>query len=410
MDDDNSYQYEYDSSDNNTDGDYYSETTSTNWFQEIGKSFFGMLIGLVLFLASFVVLFFNEGRLDFSQAAKSAVVIQADAPAPQANGKTVALTGAIASPEILGDGQYLKPAPYIALGRTVEMYSWREAESSQTQKQVGGGKTTTKTYRYTKVWTNKPESSTKFKQATTHRNPTKGLPDQIYKVKDAKIGRYGVDLPNLPSAVPIGSCNLDAAGNSAGSTTSALRLEPNQLLPVAAGIAKPQLVGDQALFLGRGTMGTPQVGDLRICYTVLPNQANVTVFGKLATDRIIPASFGNEPFFKIAIGERQAAIGALKTEYNIQLWAIRILGFILMWVGLTMVMGVFSAIANVLPFLGDLVEAVSGFATFIVAGLLSTVTILVSSLLHNPIALAVAAIVSLGAFFLGRKGILQFQR
>jgi hypothetical protein len=410
MDDDNSSQYEYDSSDNNTDGDYYRETTSTNWFQEIGNSLFGMLIGLVLFLASFVVLFCNEGRLDFSQVAKGAIVIQANAPAFQANGKTVALTGAIASPEILGDGQYLKPAPYIALGRTVEMYSWRESASSKSTKQVGGGKTTTKTYRYTKVWTNQPESSTKFKQSTTHRNPTKAIADQIYKVKDAKIGRYGIDMPNLPSAVPIGSCNLDAAGNSTRSTASVLRLEPNQLLPVAAGIVKPQLVGNQALYIGRGTVGTPQVGDLRICYTGLPNQANVTVFGKLAVDRVIPASFGKEPFFKIFPGERQAAIGALKTEYNIQLWAIRVLGFGLMWVGLMMVMGVFSAIANVLPFLGDLVEAVSGFAAFIVAGLLSTVTILVSSLLHNPIALTVAAIVSLGAFFLGRKGILQFQR
>jgi hypothetical protein len=105
MDDDNSYQYEYDSSDHNTDGDYCSETTSTNWFQEIGNSLFGMLIGLVLFLASFVVLFCNEGRLDFSQAAKGAIVIPANAPAPQANGKTVLLSGAIASPEIIGDGQ-----------------------------------------------------------------------------------------------------------------------------------------------------------------------------------------------------------------------------------------------------------------------------------------------------------------
>jgi Transmembrane protein 43 len=410
MDDDNSYEYEYDSSDNNTDGDYYSETTSTNWFQEIGNSLFGMLIGLVLFLASFVVLFLNEGRLDFSQAAKSAIVIQADAPAPQAHGKTVALTGAIASPEILGDGQYLKPAPYIALGRTVEMYSWREAESSQSTKQVGGGKTTTKTYRYTKVWTNKPESSAKFKQATTHRNPAKSIADQIYKVKDAKIGRYGVDLPNLPAAVPMGTCNLDAAGNSERASAAALRLQPDQLLPVAAGIAKPQLVGDQALFLGRGTLGTPQVGDLRICYTVLPNQAQVTLFGKLAADRVVPARFGKEPFFKIFPGERQAAIGALKTEYNIQLWAIRVLGFILMWVGLMLVMGVFSAIANVLPFLGDLVEAVSGFAAFIAAGLLSTVTILVSSLLHNPIALAASAVIALGVFLLGRKGVLQFQR
>ncbi len=410
MDDDNSYQYEYDSSDNNTDGDYYSETTSTNWFQEMGNALFGMLIGLLLFLASFVLLFWNEGRVDLSQAAKAAIVISADAPAPQANGETVALTGAIASPEILGDGQYVKPGAYVALGRTVEMYSWRESESSKTTKQVGGGKTTTKTYRYNKVWTNKPESSAKFKQATAHRNPAKGLTDQIYKVKDAKIGRYGVDMPNLTSAVPMGTCNLDAAGNAARSTPSALRLQPDQLLPVAAGIAKPQLIGDQALFLGRGTMATPQVGDLRICYTVLPNQAQVTVFGKLAADRVIPANYGKEPFFRIALGERQAAIAGLKSEYNFQLWAIRIVGFVLMWVGLMLLMGVLSAIANVLPFLGDLVEAVSGFASFIVAGLLSTVTIIVSSLLHNPIALAASAVIALGVFFLGRKGVLQFQR
>jgi Transmembrane protein 43 len=130
----------------------------------------------------------------------------------------------------------------------------------------------------------------------------------------------------------------------------------------------------------------------------------------LAIDRVIPATYGKQPFFKLFAGERQAAIGQLKSEYNLQLWGFRILGFILMWVGLILVAGPFSAIANVIPFVGDLVEAVGAFAAFIAAGLLSTVTILVSSLLHNPIALAVAAIVSLGAFFLGRKGILQFQR
>jgi Transmembrane protein 43 len=409
MDDDNSYQYEYDSSDNNTDGDYYSETTSTNWFQELGNALFGTLIGLLLFLGSFVLLFWNEGRVNFSQAAKSAIVIQADTPAPQANGKIVALTGAIASPEILGDGQYLKPAPYIALGRTVEMYAWKETESSKTTKQVGGGKRTTKTYRYSKVWTNKPQSSAKFKQASTHNNPVKAISDQIYKVKDAKIGRYGVDMPNLPNAVPIGSCDLDAAGNSTRSTASTLRLQPDQLLPVAAGMTKPRLVGDGALYLGRGTLGTPQVGDLRMCYKALPNQANVTVFGKLATDRVMAASYGKEPFFRMFPGARQAAIVTLKGEYNIQLWLLRFGGFLLMWVGLMLMAGLLSAIANVLPFLGDLVEAVTGFAALIVAGLLSTVTIIVSSLLQNPIALFVAAIVALGAFFLSRKGILQFQ-
>jgi hypothetical protein len=75
-----------------------------------------------------------------------------------------------------------------------------------------------------------------------------------------------------------------------------------------------------------------------------------------------------------------------------------------------LVAGPFSAIANVIPFVGDLVEAVGGFAALIMAFLLSSVTILVSSVLHNPIALAVSAVIALSVFVCGRKGILQFQR
>jgi Transmembrane protein 43 len=389
-------------------GNSYSETTSTNGFQEIGKSIVGMFVGLLLFLGSFIVLFCNEGRIDFSQAAKRAIVIPDNAPAPQANGKTVAISGAIASPEIIGDPQYLKPAPYIALGRTVEMYAWKETSDSKTTKTIGGGKTTTKTYRYNKVWTNKPADSSNFKQRN-HQNPAKALANQTFKVTNAKVGQFAIDMPNLTQPVPLAtSCEPGTPSKPAKNSANLLPLTTAQLTPQAQSAV--QLVGNRALFTGKGTASAPQVGDLRLCYTALPHQAKVTVFGKLASDRVIPATYSNEAFFKIFPGERQAAIGKLKSEYNLQLWGFRILGFILMWVGLMLVSGPFSAIANVLPFLGDLVEAVSGFATFIVAALLSTVTIIVSSLLQNPIALAVAAIVSLGAFFLSRKGILQFQR
>jgi Transmembrane protein 43 len=398
----------YESADYESDSDSYSETTSTNGFQEIGKSIVGMFVGLLLFLGSFVLLFCNEGRIDFSQAARSAIVIPANAAAPQVNGKTVSLSGAIASPEILGDGKYLKPAPYVALGRTVEMYAWKETVDSQTEKQVGGGKKTTKTYRYTKVWTDKPADSTEFKRSEQYRNPAKALNNEIYKVTNAKIGQYAIDLPNLAQPVPMGDCDPGTTSKPSKNAAALLRLQPDAL--VATATPQAQLSGDRLLFTGKGTATAPQVGDLRICYTALPNQAKVTVFGKLASDRVVPARYGNKPFFRLFPGERQAAIGQLKSEYDLQLWGFRILGFVLMWVGLMLVAGPFSAIANVIPFIGDLVEAVGAFATLIIAFLLSSVTILVSSLLHNPIALAVAAIVALGAFLMGRKGVLQFQR
>jgi Transmembrane protein 43 len=389
-------------------GDSYSETTSTNGFQEIGKSIVGMFVGLLLFLGSFILLFCNEGRIDLSQAAKSAIVIPANAPAPQANGKTISLSGAIASPEIIGDSKYLKPAAYVALGRTVEMYAWKETVDSHTEKQIGGGKKTTKTYKYTKAWTDKPADSAKFKRSEQYRNPAKALNNAIYKVTNAKIGQYAVDLPNLTQPVPMGDCDPGTTSKPSKNAAALLRLQPDALVATAA--PQAQLSGDRLLFTGKGTATAPQVGDLRICYTALPTQAKVTVFGKLAGDRVVPARYGNEPFFKIFPGERQAAIGKLKSEYDMQLWGFRILGFILMWVGLMLVAGPFSAIANVMPFIGDLVEAVGALAALIMAFLLSSVTILVSSLLHNPIALAVSAIVALGAFLLGRKGVLQFQR
>ena len=40
----------------------HTEVTSQSWFQRIGSALMGVLLGIVLFLVSFPVLFINEGR------------------------------------------------------------------------------------------------------------------------------------------------------------------------------------------------------------------------------------------------------------------------------------------------------------------------------------------------------------
>jgi Transmembrane protein 43 len=392
---------------NNDSYTEYTESSHENWLQQFMSSLVGVVIGICLFIGSFVLLFHNEGRIDFSQAAKSAIVIPADTTASSpAQGKIVSLTGDITTPTTIGDGLYIKPGAYVALSRTVEMYAWEEKESKQESKQLGGSKTTTTTYRYNKTWTNRPAESIKFKHSTSHRNPTKALKDQVFKAPTATIGRYGVDMAKLEhpvSEIYCGDGNVITPGISRDKKQQ-LALEPALLL-ARKNAPTPQLVGQNYLFQGMGTPTTPRIGDLRICYAALPSQTRVTLFGRLSSSLITAAKINEEAFFRIFPGERLAAIGTLKTEYQLMLWGLRAGGFVMMWLGLNLILGPIAAIANVIPFLGDVVEALSGTASLLVAFLLSSVTIIVSSLLHNPVMLAIAATISLGVFAIGRLGI-----
>ncbi len=89
-----------------------------------------------------------------------------------------------------------------------------------------------------------------------------------------------------------------------------------------------------SLFQGAGTPASPKVGDLRICYATLPTNATVTVLGQLQGDRLIPAPYQNQSFFRLASGNFEAAVADLKSEYLLWLWFFRGLGFLLMWCGL----------------------------------------------------------------------------
>jgi len=89
----------------------------------------------------------------------------------------------------------------------------------------------------------------------------------------------------------------------------------------------------------------------------------------------------------------------LKTEHKIMGWILRIVGFLLMWIGMTMVLGPIGAVLDVLPFLGSIGRSFIGCATFIVALVLSLITILVAMVAHNIIALVVCVAAALVLIF-----------
>jgi Transmembrane protein 43 len=135
-------------------------------------------VGCSGFLSIFIAintLHWNETRVNMASLAHESV----DASTTAATqGQLVSVTGPILTNLPLGDDRFLRPGNYVAVDRTVEMYSWKESKQIQRQKKLGGSEIETTTYTYTGGWTLDPQDSSKFAHAAAYRNPPKAIPDR----------------------------------------------------------------------------------------------------------------------------------------------------------------------------------------------------------------------------------------
>ena len=85
--------------------DTFTKVSRTGYGSRVGKSFGGVIVGLLLFVASFAILYWNEGRQDMSVIAKTATDIEAET-LNQDNAlesSLISMTGTLTTEETLGD-------------------------------------------------------------------------------------------------------------------------------------------------------------------------------------------------------------------------------------------------------------------------------------------------------------------
>lgn len=266
--------------------------------------------GIALLVISIWALFAVETRVDVAKLASSAVEISSDSPNPDPSleGKLVSVTGAIMSGKVLGDGIFLKKGNYIALQRTVEMFSWSEKKAKKVDKKGAV---------YFKKWESDPPSALKFKVPSGHENPKKALESEVFKVADAKVGRYEIDLAML-GLPPL----------------KELKLNKQKIIPDK----KAELAGTSYLFAGKGKISSPEVSDLRISYAVLPMGETVTVFGKLSNNMIAPyLDQKNYRLYRLFYGARESAIASLPAEQKASVWLMRIIAILLFGEGVNLI-------------------------------------------------------------------------
>jgi hypothetical protein len=366
----------------------YTVRTRTGFLQNIANSFAGALIGLLLFVASFVVFWFNEGRVNPATVARDSLPLVAGAVDPAIDGRLVAVSGTLASSAMVGDPGLLRPGAYLALERKVYMYAWAERQETRTRNEIGGSTTRETVYVYEREWTTDPEDSSRFRRQG-HVNPEMPIRSMTLKPAEAAIGAYRLDpaLLTLPDAQTIG---LD---------TTTVDLDGDWLLEGGEIVSRS------------GATRSPQIGDLRISYGAVPNSLLVTLFARIAGDRLVPYSAEGVTLFRAFTADRETAIGILDQEFHVSRWIVRLLCFGMMWVGLMLSLGPVTSFLNVLPALGRVTGCLFSVAALGFALLLSAVTIVVATVAHNVVLLLVLGGMLVGGFVLyGRRGATQNSR
>jgi hypothetical protein len=371
------------------DADSYTDYGGRSWGSRLIESIKGILIGFVMFIVAFPVLFWNEGRAvqtakSLGEGASEVVSVASDNVETTNEGKLVYVTGDATTTDSVSDPKFGVTVSALRLERVAEMYEWKESKTSNSQKHLGGGDTTVTNYKYEKVWSPKLINSGGFKQASGHENPqTIPVTNQTWTAKSVTLG--GFTLPDVlidkMDKTERYAADEQAVSNAAPDVQNRFKLRQG------------------GYYLGENP-GSPAIGDTRIAFKVV-RPATVSIVARQIqnTFEAYQAKAGGSVLLLTygTVGPDAMFKTAEKANKTLT-WIFRAAGFLLMSIGLFLIFNPLAVVADVVPIFGSLLRAgVAGFVG-LVASALSLVTISVAWLTYRPllgIALLVLAAASM---------------
>lgn len=373
--------------------DSFTETSSQSWFSRLGGAFKGILVGIVLFLVAFPLLFWNEGRAvkrykTLKEGSGAVVSASADSVDPGNDGKLVHVSGPAETTAQLTDSEFGVDVNAIKLRRTVEMYQWVESVETKKKKKLGGGTETTRTYNYKKEWSEKLYPSTDFKKPDGHENPKDMAVNSTTQVADeVTVGAYKLS-PSLVRSI---------------NTFERLPVKDDNLTPT--GITKKVVRHKDGYYVGDDP-SNPQVGDLRITFRVV-KPCTVSLVAGQVKDTFEPYATeagGTIELLQVGTHSAAAMFKAAQDSNKTMTWILRFVGFAVMTAGLAMILSPLSVLADIIPFVGGIVATGTLIISLGVSLALSLATISVAWIFYRPmLAIALLAVVAVVAVLLVMK-------
>ena len=375
------------------------------FLQAIGDSIKGVLVGAVILLAGTCCLPWNEYRyVKRMKALEGGLAMTEELPSDKVDaskeGKLVLVSGTAKTAEELSDDTFGIEIPAMQLVREVEMYQYDEDSKKDKKKK-------TITYSYPEKWSKTKIDSSNFKgeKAKNYRNPAGPMPytGENWTAESVTLGAFDV-----PKGY-IGSFSLSQKINPGGEATPAASQAPSpaaadpltcpvcqKKLKSAAGVkdhmkakhkgeapaatpasgggatgaaANPKIPAgykalDGYLFKGLGTPGSPKIGDVRISWRYAPAQADATIVGKQvgSSFEAFEINDSNVAGIHMGIENKQQYYAKEQASNTMWLYIIRFGGAIMMIVAFGMIFAPLSAVTDMIPIVGDVVDMGTGCA------------------------------------------------
>lgn len=369
--------------------DEFQEITTTSWGKRIVDSLMGIIFGIILFIASFLLIFWNEGRSvdrirTLDEGRNLVVAVTSEPRIPANNGALIHLSGRATTAEILKDPLFGVQENALKLRRTVEMYQWKEATQTKIEKNLGGSETSATTYSYDKTWSENRIDSASFKHREGHENPpSPPYASEIYKAGNITIGAFKLTNPFIEQitefvSYPLSEQNVNAMDR---------RLKKSFILS-----------GNEYF---KGDPANPQIGAIRIHFGII-KPTELSIVGKQDNDSIQTYNTKNGSIHLLEMGSVDAVsmFSSAESENTLIAWLIRLGAFLLMWIGLAMVFSPIKVLGDVVPFLGSILGAGIGFVAGVVSLVLSFITIALAWIVFRPV-IGLALLALAGGFFFG---------
>jgi hypothetical protein len=357
-----------------TNGD--TTTEHVGFLERLWQSLVGILIGFGLIAATIWGIFWNEGRaIGTTRALNEGAGVTVSVPATRVDaaneGKLVHTSGNLSGGQ-LADGEFQIRSQAVRLVRKVEMYQWKEERRTENRSNAGGSQTRTTTYTYERTWSNQPISSQNFRQRDGHQNPAMPVTGRTETASGAMLGAFRADSRVI--------------GLFGSSSERRLDVAQAQLAAFQSRFGNRAQINDGGVYVGSDP-GNPQIGDLRISYSILPEglasivaRQNGESFGPYA------ASNGREVFLG-ATGVRTAQElyqGAHETN-RIVTWVLRAAMLFAVWLGFFLILRPFVVLADVIPIFGSAMAAGAGLLSVALALVVFLPTVAIAWFWHRPV-------------------------
>ena len=424
----------------------FTETTTTGYGTRVGRSFKSIGSGFIIFCLATALLWWNEGRAVKTEKmldeAGNAYVEMENPNKKDASleGELICGTAMATTEDSLSDAQFGIGAKAIALRRTVEYYQWVEHAESKSEDKLGGKQVTTTTYTYSKQWVSSPVQSSQFKDpAYQNKNMVLTTIDEAeqyaenvsfgaYKLSESLIhsisSREGLDLAISEDMLALFDKSTQAAyerfygvqksiqqpttqqptpqpaipdsirallSDSARAVLDSLQAVNDSIVKSMANAENKRDLqyvhqASNVLYFGR-VPGSPEVGDVRVTFEIVV-PAKVTVMAVVDGDSFKPYKAKNGKRFQTLVMGKKSGdeiIDAEKEANNMILWALRILGIMLVIAGLKGVFGFLETILKVVPFIANIFGWGVGVVCTVIGVVWSLIVIALAWLFYRPL-------------------------